>query len=108
MDTKIYTDADMLRDLNDAYLDAVVTGDVDRFELMLADDFLCSTPDGALLDKREFLARTAGPRVLERLSAADVRIRVIDKVAIIHAETSYTTVDGQEGRGRYTDVWAKR
>lgn len=108
MDTKIYTDADMLHDLNDAYLEAVVAADVDRFGRLLADDFLCSAPDGALLDKRAFIERTAAGRTLERLAAADVRIRILDRIAIIHAETSYTTVSGEEGRGRYTDIWAKR
>jgi len=28
--------------------------------------------------------------------------------AIIHARTSYTTADGAESGGRYTDVWARR
>jgi ketosteroid isomerase-like protein len=28
--------------------------------------------------------------------------------AIIHAATRYTKPDGAEGRGRYTDVWARR
>ena len=101
-------DLDALRSLNDAYLDAVVNGDVNGFDRILAEDFLCSAPDGALLDRRAFLARTAGPRTLEGLTARDVRIRVLDDVAIIHAETRYTTLTGGEGRGRYTDIWAKR
>jgi hypothetical protein len=29
-------------------------------------------------------------------------------VAIIHAATSYTSITGQDGRGRYTDDWQKR
>ena len=28
--------------------------------------------------------------------------------AIIHAATSYTTPDGKEGSGRYTDCWARQ
>ncbi len=106
--TATATDFDLLRDLNQAYLDSVRTGDVDRFRELLADDFQCSMPDGALLDKSQFLARTAGPRTLERLSGEDVRIRVLGDVAIIHAATSYTSITGQEGRGRYTDDWQKR
>src|SRR5947209_3467256 len=108
MDTKIYTDTEMLNDLNDAYLESVVDGDVERFTLLLADDFLCSAPDGELLDKGAFLARVGGARTLQRLAASDVRIRIFDKTAIVHAETSFTTVSGEEGRGRYTDVWVKR
>jgi ketosteroid isomerase-like protein len=99
---------DTLRNLNQAYLNSVVNGDVVCFDRMLAADFLCSTPDGALLDKPQFLEQTARPRTLERLVADDVRIRLEGDVAIIHAGTSYKTLSGQEGRGRYTDVWARR
>src|SRR6266513_1629863 len=97
-----------LRDLNLAYLDSVRTGDVERFREILSEDFLCSPPDGTLLDKRQFLEHTAKPRSLARLEADDVRIRVLGAVAIIHAATRYTTLEGHNGRGRYTDVWQKR
>ena len=99
---------EQLRALNQAYLDAVVNGDVQRFGEMLSPDFLCSMPDGSLLDKSGFLLQTAAPRTLERLDATDVRIRVEGGVAIIHAATAFTTLSGQEGRGRYTDIWARR
>ena len=103
-----HVDVTTLRELNQAYLDSVRAGDVERFRQLLADDFHCSTPDGMLLDKTQFLARIAGPRTLERLQAEDVRIRMLGDVAIIHAATTYTTAAGQEGRGRYTDDWQKR
>ena len=32
-----------------------------RFEEILAEDFLCSNPDGSLVDKNQFLAQTALP-----------------------------------------------
>ena len=48
------------------------------------------------------------PQSLARLEAEDVRIRLLGDVAIIHAATRYTTLEGQDGRGRYTDVWQKR
>ena len=102
------TDLDTLQALNASYLNSVLAGDVACFDRILADDFLCSTPDGALLDKRQFLDHTARPRTLDRLDAHDVRIRVEGDVAIIHAATAYTTLDGRDGRGRYTDIWARR
>lgn len=108
MTTTTATDLDLLRDLNQAYLDSVRTGDVERFRQLLADDFQCSTPAGEILDKAQFLAVTAGPRTLQRLAGADIRIRILGDVAIIHAATSYTTLAGQEGCGRYTDDWQKR
>ena len=97
-----------LGELNDDYLESVKMGDVDRFREILADDFLCSTADGSVLDKAQFLDLTAGPRSLRYLGATDIRIRLFGDVAIIHAATTFTTMEGREGRGRYTDVWAKR
>ena len=108
MTTTAATDLELLRDLNQAYLDAVRLGDAVRFRALLADDFQCSTPAGELLDKTQFLARTAGPRTLERLAGEDVRIRILGDVAINHAATVFTTLTGQDGRGRYTDDWQKR
>jgi ketosteroid isomerase-like protein len=101
-------DLDALRTLNQAYIDSVANGDVARFEQILADDFLCSGPDGVLLDKRAFLDRTSAPRTLARLTADDVQIRLLGDIAIIHAATRYTTLDGRDGHGRYTDIWARR
>jgi ketosteroid isomerase-like protein len=108
MTTTAATDLEQLRDLTQAYLDAVRTGDVERFRQLLADDFLGSTPAGELLDKTQFLARTAAPRTLSRLEGEDVRIRILGDVAIVHAATSYTSLDGVAGRGRFTDDWQKR
>jgi ketosteroid isomerase-like protein len=108
MTTTTATDLELLADLNQAYLDSVRTGDVERFRQLLADDFQVSTPAGEILDKTGFLERTAGPRTLERLQGEDVRIRILGDVAIIHAATSFTTLGGHQGRGRYTDDWQKR
>ncbi len=83
-------------------------GDVDRFREILADDFLCSTAAGEVLDKDQFLDVTAGPRSLRHLTADDVRIRLFGDVAIIHAATYYETMAGGQGRGRYTDIWSKQ
>ena len=48
-------DLDTLTALNRDYTASVQKGDVKRFEEILADDFMCSNPDGSLLDKAEFL-----------------------------------------------------
>jgi ketosteroid isomerase-like protein len=101
-------DVATLSELNDVYLESVKMGDVERFREILADDFVCSAADGSVLDKAQFLELTAGPRTLRYLGGTDIRIRLFGEVAIIHAATTYTTMEGREGRGRYTDIWAKR
>lgn len=102
------SDRASLLELNRDYIQSVQTSDVTRFEEILADDFLCSTPDGSLLDRARFLEQTARPVTITNLEAHDVDIRLMGDFAIIHARTSYTTPDGSAGSGRYTDVWARR
>ena len=101
-------DVQALTRLNATYLDCVVTADADRFATILADDFVCSNPDGTLVDRDEFLRRTRSAAKLQSMAIDDVRIRVLGSVAIIHARTTYVLGDGRQGAGRYTDVWALR
>jgi ketosteroid isomerase-like protein len=101
-------DHDVLEQLNRDYIDSVQNSDVKRFEEILADDFLCSNPDGSLVDRAAFLRQTAKPVTISNLKAADVVIRILDGVAIVHARTTYTKPDGSPGGGRYTDVWVRR
>ena len=102
------TELDALLVLNDNYIRSVQQGDVQCFDEILAEDFLCSNPDGSLVDKRQFLAQTARPVTISGLAAHDVRVRFLGDVAIIHARTSYATAAGEQRSGRYTDVWARR
>ena len=102
------TDVETLERLNRDYITSVQTSDVRRFDEILAEDFLCSNPDGSLVDRAGFLAQTARPVTISNLETHDVRIRIIGDVAIIHARTTYTLPDGRAGAGRYTDVWARR
>ncbi len=102
------SDLDMLLDLNRDYIHSVQHSDVQRFEEILAGDFLCSNPDGSLTDRAAFLVQTAKPVTIANLEVHDVNIRIMGDLAIIHARTTYTLPDGGAGAGRYTDVWARR
>jgi ketosteroid isomerase-like protein len=102
------SDLDRLLDLNRDYIRSVQSSDVSRFQEILADDFLCSQPDGSLLDREGFLKLTAVPVKISNLEAHDVKVRIMGEVAIIHARTTYNMPDGLPGYGRYTDVWTHR
>jgi ketosteroid isomerase-like protein len=102
------SDLDLLLKLNSDYIESVKTSDVQRFREILADDFLCSLPDGTLIDRARFLERTAAPGGIVDLQAHDVNVRIIGDAAIVHARTTFTLPDGGAGSGRYTDVWARR
>jgi ketosteroid isomerase-like protein len=101
-------DLTILLELNRDYIRSVQTSDVKRFKEILADDFLCSLPDGALIDRESFLEQTAVPATISNLEVHDVNVRLMGDFAIIHAQTTFTTRDGRPGMGRYTDVWARR
>ena len=63
MTTTVAAEPDLatLTALNRDYIASVQHGDVSRFEEILADDFLCSHPDGSLVDRKKFLEQTARP-----------------------------------------------
>ncbi len=94
--------------LNRDYVASVQSCDVKRFDEILAPDFYCSNPDKSLVDRSAFLKQTAVPVTIKNLRAEDVKIRVLGDFAIIHAATRYSTADGQEAHGRYTDCWARQ
>ena len=102
------SDLGALTALNDDYIHSVQHSDVKRFNEILADDFLCSQPDGSLIDRTRFLEQTARPVTIANLQAHDVNVRLMGDFAIIHARTTYTAANGSTGAGRYTDVWARR
>ncbi|MGH2586501.1 MAG: nuclear transport factor 2 family protein [Dehalococcoidia bacterium] len=108
IESRTTTDLDRLIELNQHYITSVQTSDVRRFDEILADDFLCTNPDGSLIDRAAFLAQTARPVSLSNIEAHDVNVRLMGDFAIVHARTSYTLPDGRSGSGRYTDVWARR
>jgi ketosteroid isomerase-like protein len=97
---------DSLRKLNDDYIRSVAASDVRRFEQILADDFLNSSPDGSLQSRADFLAQISRLAAVSNLKCEDVRIRLMGEFAIIHGRTTYLKPDGQAGAGRYTDIWA--
>lgn len=110
METQVASTPDLetLLELNRDYIRSVQHSDVQRFKEILADDFLCSLPDGSLIDRDRFLERTAQPAQIRNLEAHDVNVRVMGDFAIVHARTTFTTLDGRAGSGRYTDIWARR
>jgi ketosteroid isomerase-like protein len=106
--TAAKSDQETLLALNADYIRSVQTSDVRRFDQILAEDFVCTNPDGSFVDRENFLKQTARPVAVSELAAHDVMIRVVGDCAVINARTSYRMPDGRAGAGRYTDVWARR
>ena len=102
------SDLETLTALNAEYIRSVQQSDAGRFDEILSDDFLNTNPDGSLVDKAGFLKQIAAPARIRDLACHDVDVRIMGDFAIIHARTSYSTLDGRPGSGRYTDIWARR
>lgn len=107
MSTQTAADLEMLQALNRDYINSVQTGDVSRFNELLAEDYYCSNPDGSLVDRTAFLEQSAKPVTIGNLRAENVLIRFFGDIAIIHGGTGYDLPDGSQAHGRYTDVWAR-
>ena len=101
-------DLETLQMLNRDYISSVQNGDAKRFDEILSDDFLNTNPDGSLVDKRGFLKQIAPPVKIKDLVCHDVDVRLMGDFAIVHACTTYTLPDGRPGKGRYTDIYARR
>ena len=100
-------DGELLLRLNNEYLRASERSDRGWFEEHLAPDFLCSRPDGTLLDRAAFLVRVSAPSSLSELEGHDILVRLLGDIALVHARTTFRD-GGRAGHGRYTDVWARR
>jgi ketosteroid isomerase-like protein len=105
--TATAADVTTLLALNEDYVRSVEASNVERFREMLADDFVCSLPDGSHLDREAFLKHVAAPAGISNLQAHDVQVRVMGDFALIHARTTFIR-DGRPGASRYTDAWARR
>src|SRR4051794_31510805 len=75
-------DIAVLTALNHDYIASVQRGDVRRFDEILAEDFLCSNPDGTLIDRAQFLAQTARSVTITGLVAEDVQIRLFGDLVV--------------------------
>jgi hypothetical protein len=97
-----------LEELNRGYVSAGERCDVRWYDENLSADFMSGNPDGSLTDKAGFLARFKQPIPGSRYAPEDVRVRILDDVALIHAGFRHTRADGRVQLGRYTDVWQRR
>src|SRR5258705_4122064 len=87
----------MIEQLNQGYIDAFLSSNVDWFAMMLASDFKCVTAAGTWLNKDEFLELAANPHYLVSFSLEDVGVRIVGDTAVVHGRTPYKLTNGVEG-----------
>jgi ketosteroid isomerase-like protein len=101
------TDEETIRDLNQKYINAFMHSDVDWYESMLTEEFVCIDSDGSILHKPEFLeqARKA-PDVLS-YDLEKVNVRLYGNVALVQATGRFTRKNGTVGHSHYTDIYVR-
>ena len=104
----VATDLETLRELNRHYVRAAAESDVRWYADNLAADYKATNPDGSFVDKAGFLARFKPGSPTKDYAPVDVIIRVLGEVALIHSGFVDRRPDGTIGKGRYTDIYARR
>lgn len=92
--------------LNEAYVKASLTGDVDWYKTHLADEFVCIESDGSVLNKTAFLEMTAKDSDLASYTLEQVDIHFYGEVALVRCTGSWLAKNGTPGVSRYMDVYA--
>jgi len=101
-------DHEVLLELNRNYVRSSQESDVRWYAENVSDDFYITAPDGALLNREEFLKRIANPYPGTDAEAVDVIVRILGNVAIIHSGFRDRRLTGETGYGRYTDIYERR
>jgi ketosteroid isomerase-like protein len=101
-------DEPALRQLNADYVKAFLACDVERFRVILGDDFSGVLADGRVIDKAEFLREAARPPDAHDLRLREVSIRQFGDSAVVTALVAYGRADGTAVRTRYSTIVARR
>lgn len=91
--------------LNEQYVHASLTGDVEWFRAHLAEDFVCIESDGSVLFREGFLRAAALGCDLSGYKLDHVDVRFYGEVALVRASGSWISKTRVAGISRYTDVY---
>ena len=96
-----------LEQLNKGYIEAYMSADVGWYERHLADDFVCIESDGSVLNKAQFLSKTAKGPDVDDYKLQEVNVRIYGVVALVQATGLFARRDESRGVSRYTDVYVQ-
>jgi ketosteroid isomerase-like protein len=104
--------ADEVANLNRRWMQAYVERDTEFLERHLAEEYVSTFPDGAVLDKKsEIESLKSGAVTIFSMQPSETNVRIYGEVAIITGQSTIRAkVGGREESGefRFTDVWTKR
>ncbi|HET7223768.1 MAG TPA: nuclear transport factor 2 family protein [Rhodanobacteraceae bacterium] len=91
--------------LNEQYVHASLSGDVEWCRAHLADDFVCIDSDGSVQFRTGFLRAAALGSDLSEYKLDYVDVRFYGEVALVRASGSWVSKTRLAGISRYTDVY---
>ena len=94
-----------LQVLNEDYVTAYMSSDVEWYRQHLSDDFVCIESDGSILNKAGFLNSAAEGPDVAAYELKQVNVRIYGDVGLVQATGLFTRKDGSQGTSRYTDVY---
>lgn len=100
-----------IENLEDAWRNAILKGNIPAMDALLADDYMAITPTGILQSKDQALASLrAGSLHFKAIDLSDRKIRLYGSTALVtsRAEVAGTGPDGDmSGSYRYTRVYVR-
>jgi len=101
-----------LKQLEHDWIGAESTGDVDKLDQIVADDWVLVGYDGKRETKREMLSEVkSGKNKLESLEFGPMDIKVLGNVAVVQcSDTEKSSSDGKDTSGKWVwmDVFVRR
>ena len=89
------------------WLDALVKGDLDALDRIVADDYIITNSDGSVLGKQNL-----DPLIkFESATVEDLKVRLYGETAVVTGTAAFKgSFNGRpfNSRERFTDVWLKR
>lgn len=93
------------------WMQAWIGKDENKFNDILADDFLLSSARGQFMNKQQWIDGALGPFTCSQFDWKEIKVRVYDSVAVVNAITSQeANVGNQDWSGEFmiTDVWVNK
>ncbi len=98
-----------LKKLEREWFDAVVKGDVETLNRILADDFIALNDDGGFIDKARMTEMLQARLVkLDEIRTDEFKLRVYSDTAVVTGRATYIRDQEKLGQGSHIETWVKR
>jgi ketosteroid isomerase-like protein len=98
-----------LKKLEREWFDAVVKGDADTLNRILADDFAALNDDGSFVNKAKITEMSqAGLVKLDEIKSDEFRLRLYGDTAVVTGRATYIRNQKPLGQGSHIEIWVKR